>query len=439
MTPGDRPARQGDPSARPQGRPARAHRFALMDSVRALAALSVLFFHAVGIYGGALSQHGLRALVARMEVGVVIFLVVSGFLLYRPFVMSQLSADAAPSVRAYLWRRVLRIVPAYWVALALAAILVPYHGVFTAGGVPTYFGFAQIYRGSTIAGGDPPAWTLGLEASFYLFLPLWAMALRAVSSRTARDLRARLRIQVAGVGGLWLFSMAYKAVLMKTGAVPVIPGSPLPALVTLPGYIDEFALGMGLAVASAWLELGGGREPAVVRVIGRRPGVAWAFALAAFLLVSLGIGLTGDPAQDYTPAQYLARNVLYGAVAVGVIAPAVFGEDRGGLVRRVLAWRPLLWIGLISYGIYVWHSPLLTRLLAWHYGQGGSHLWRYLEWGVVPLLGSIALGAASYYLVERPCLSLKRLVPDRRRQTVSEAGAEPAPLAPPGGHAPPRS
>jgi peptidoglycan/LPS O-acetylase OafA/YrhL len=383
-----------------------------MNSVRALAALSVLVFHAVGIYGGALGQHGLRALVARMEVGVVIFLVVSGFLLYRPFVMSHLTGTPLPGVRAYLWRRGLRIVPAYWVALALATLLVPYHGVFTGGGVPTYFGFAQIYRGSTIAAGDPPAWTLGLELSFYLFLPVWALAVHALSSRAGPDLRGRLRIQVLGVGGLWLFSMAYKAVLMKTGAVPVIPGSPLPALVTLPGYIDEFALGMGLAVVSAWLELGGA-EPALVRLVGRRPAVAWAFALAAFLLVSLGIGLTGDPAQDYTPAQYLARNVLYGAVAVGVIAPAVFGDDRGGLVRRVLAWPALLWIGLISYGIYLWHSPLLSRLLAWHYGQGGSPLRRYIEWGVVPLLGSIALGAASYYLVERPALSLKRLVPRR--------------------------
>ena len=51
--------------------------------------------------------------------------------------------------------------------------------------------------------------------------------------RTAHDLRARLRLQAVGVAGLWLFSVAYKAVLMKTGAVPVIPGSPQPALVDL--------------------------------------------------------------------------------------------------------------------------------------------------------------------------------------------------------------
>jgi peptidoglycan/LPS O-acetylase OafA/YrhL len=137
---------------------ARARRFPLLDSVRAIAALSVLFFHAVGIYGGALSHPG-RALVARMEVGVVIFLVVSGFLLYRPLVLDHLRGTPSPPVRAYAWRRVLRVVPAYWVALALATLIVPYHGVFTLGGVPTYFGFAQIYRSSTIGGGDPPAWT----------------------------------------------------------------------------------------------------------------------------------------------------------------------------------------------------------------------------------------------------------------------------------------
>lgn len=424
----------------------RSERFPLLDSVRALAALSVLLFHSVGIYGGALGGSG-RALVARMEVGVVIFLVVSGFLLYRPFVIDHLTGEPSPPVKAYAWRRILRVVPAYWVALAIAAVLVPYHGVFTFKGVPTYFGFAQIYSSSTIGGGDPPAWTLGLEISFYAMLPLWAMVVRAVPAHTRR---ARLHLQVTCVLGLWVFSMVYKIVLLRTGLVRTVPGSPLPALVTLPGYLDEFALGMGLAVASAWMATAGVPDGAARRAPGhrsllaalpaavgrgtrglveRRPGLAWGFALCAFLVASLGIGLTGDPAQHYAPAQYLARNVLYGAVAVGVIAPAVFGDGRRGLVRRVLANRWLLWVGLISYGIYVWHSPLLTRLLFWHYGRSSSGLWRYLAWAVVPLLGSIALGAASYYLVERPALSLKRYVPMPKR-SVDEAHAAPAPLPP---------
>jgi peptidoglycan/LPS O-acetylase OafA/YrhL len=374
-------------------------------------------------------------------VGVVIFLVVSGFLLYRPFVLSHLAGDASPRAGAYAWRRVLRVVPAFWVALAVATLIVPYHGVFTLGGVPTYFGFAQIYRGSTIASADPPAWTLGLEVSFYAFLPLWALALRRLPGR---DRRARLRIQVAGIAGLWLFSMAYKAILLKTGVVPVIPVSPLPALVMLPGYLDEFALGMGLAVASAWCELTRS-EPRAVRLVGRRPWLAWAFGLAAFLLVSFGIGLSGDPGQGYSPSQYLARNVLYGAVAVGVIAPAIFGDGDGdgggGLVRRVLSHRALLWIGLISYGIYLWHAPLLSLLLKWHYSQSGPELWRYVRWAVVPLVGAVALGAASYYLVERPALLLKRIVPapPTPPADASTASAPAPPAAAPAGADGPRA
>jgi peptidoglycan/LPS O-acetylase OafA/YrhL len=150
--------------------------------------------------------------------------------------------------------------------------------------------------------------------------------------------------------------------------------------------------------------------------------VAWAFAAAAYLLVSLGIGLTGDPAQRYTPVQYLARNLLYGAVAVGVVAPAVLGDGRGGRVRRVLAHRSLVWIGLISYGIYVWHAPLLSVLFSWHFGQSGPRVVRYAEWAVVPLIGAVALGALSYYVVERPALSLRRLVPARRRSLSASTG-----------------
>jgi peptidoglycan/LPS O-acetylase OafA/YrhL len=389
-----------------------ARRFPLVDALRALAALSVLAFHALGLFGGGLRPDAaIRPYVARLESGVVVFLLISGFLLYRPFVRARLRGEPQVDVAAYGWRRFLRIVPAYWVALVIAVLVVPLHGVLTGSHALTYLGFGQIYDHDTIGGGIGPAWTLGLELTFYAMLPAWAWAMRRTG---APELRA--------LAGLWLASMAYKGVLLATGAVHAGTG-PEPALVSLPGYLDEFALGMALAVISVRLE--GRAPPAPVRLLERRPGVAWLAAAGAFLLAARGIGLTGDPLQRYTTAEYLARNAVYGLMAVCLLAPAIFGDERRTPLRRVLANPVALWLGLVSYGIYLWHWPVLLRLASWDLGSvSGIH--PYLLWGVSAAALSIALGAASYYLVERPALSLKRLV-GRAPARPDEAVAEPAP------------
>jgi peptidoglycan/LPS O-acetylase OafA/YrhL len=377
-------------------------RFPLVDSLRGFAALSIVAYHAVGFYGGALRDDAaVRPYVARLESGVVVFLLISGFLLYRPFVLANLRGGR-PDVPAYAWRRALRIVPAYWVALLIGAVVLSLPGVLTPHGVVTYFGFLQIYRASTIGGGDAPAWTIGLELSFYAFLPLWALGMRAVARRRANGV---LRLELAGAAFLLVFSVAYKLALFATGAVHAPGTGPLPALVVLPGYLDEFALGMGLAVVAVWLE--DRPAPGPIRLIARRPELSWLVALAAFLLAARGIGLTGDPAEHYTAASYLARNLLYGVLALGLLAPAVFGGARGDPLRRALGARPLIWLGLVSYGIYLWHWLVLLQLSDWGLASvTGVH--PYLLWGGATAALTIALGAASFYLVERPAMSLRR-------------------------------
>ena len=210
----------------------RSGRFPLMDSLRAIAALSIVGYH-VAPHAGAFKSEFTTALSAQLSSGVALFFLISGCLLYRPFVAAHSAGDAFPSVRAYAWRRFLRIVPAYWAALTLTGILIAPE-VFER--PLLFYGFAQIYSPGAVFQGIPLAWTLCIEVTFYVFLPFWALA---------SDHR-----------------------FMQT------------SVNTLPAYMGWFALGMGLALASVWLAQGA-RKPGIVGFVERAPGVCWAIAAAA--------------------------------------------------------------------------------------------------------------------------------------------------------------
>jgi len=387
-----------------------------MDSLRAIAALLVLFGHAA-FMAGALGEAGaVNELAARLDVGVAVFFLISGFLLYRPFVRARLTGTPPPSAGAYAWRRFLRIVPAYWVALTVIALTFSLGYVATADGILTYYGFGQIYRTGTVTGGIGQAWTLCIEVTFYALLPLWALAMRR--------LRGGHRTELLAVGALFVVSVVWKVVVIG-GEDPVVSG---PALFALPAFLDHFALGMGLAILSAAWQDREGEPPALVRVVDRRPWLPWAFAALAYLAAAYAIGLAGAFPEPMTPAQYLAKHELYALVGLGLLLPAIFGDPRRGLVRRLLGTRVLLWLGLISYGVYLWHQAVLAKLYDW--GLPQTHFAHpYLVWPALGLAGAVLVAAVSYYAVERPLLSFKRLVPGRVPR--GEAVAEPAPAVPP--------
>ncbi|MCW2999349.1 MAG: acyltransferase [Solirubrobacterales bacterium] len=383
---------------------ARRDRFPHFDALRAVAAVSVLLFHAIGFWGGGLADGAAgRSFIARLEVGVPVFLAISGFLLYRPFVAAHAAGRPPPAAGAYAWRRVLRIVPAYWVALSVSAAVLSWSYVFAGTDWLTYYGFGQLYTAPPLQrGAIAPAWTLGIEVSFYVFLPVWCAALRA--GRGAARPRAQvLRRHAVAVAGLWVASVLYSVLLLATGAVDDPVRTNDPALLALPGTLHTFALGMALAVASVALE--GRPLPAVIAAVERRSWLPWAVALAAFCTSAVAIGLTGAPDQAVSPAQYLAKWQLYGLVAVGLLWPAVFGDQRRGAVRRLLGLAPVAWIGVMSYGVYVWHWPVLMQLQRWGLGSVAVH--PYVLWGATALAVSVALGGLSYALVERPALSFK--------------------------------
>jgi peptidoglycan/LPS O-acetylase OafA/YrhL len=389
----------------------RSGRFRLLDSMRAIAFVSVLVAHAAFPAGFAADGSTLRPFFARLDVGVRIFFLISGFLLYRPFVAARLGGHAPPLVRAYAWRRFLRVAPAYWLALCVIGVWVGAPGVFTLEHAPLYFGFAHIYSTETLnLPGMPQAWSLCVEVSFYIFLPLYAALLRRVAGGLRTELIAAALLFCLGLAfKLWVFGMG-----------PVTDVSLLRLHLSLPEYIDYFAIGMALAAVS--VSGAGGR---FVDLVARRPWVPWLGAAVLFVVVSKGIGLTGGVHDHVTEARYLARHYLYGAIALGLLLPAVFGDPDQGLIRRALAWRPILWIGLVSYGAYLYHFVVIEQLADRGFRPIAADVSPYL-WFPVALAASLAIAAVSWYAFERPLLSLKRLVPARPVER-GEATLEPAP------------
>ena len=128
-----------------------------------MAVLSIVVYH-VAYATGANLDPTVGPLLSRLHVGVAIFFVVSGFLLYRPFLAARRGMGPPVGTGGYLRRRLLRIVPAYWAALTLLAIWPGLPGVFT-GDWWIYYGFLQVYPTETYLQGIGPAWSLATEMS----------------------------------------------------------------------------------------------------------------------------------------------------------------------------------------------------------------------------------------------------------------------------------
>jgi peptidoglycan/LPS O-acetylase OafA/YrhL len=394
----------------------RAERFPLMDSMRAIAALCVLAFHAAFFAGIYSSDSPLRPYLAQPGTGVTVFFLISGFLLYRPFVRARLEELPAPSAGAYAWRRFLRIVPAYWLALTGVAIWLSLRTVVEpAWHVPLFYGFGQIYTAQTSIGGLGQAWTLCVEVTFYAFLPLWAFAMR----------RLAWRGELLALTALWVLSFVWKLFAVHHVTPSALDSGPW--LMPLPNFLDQFAVGMALAIASAR-----GLPPGLERAM-RRAWPWWLLAALAYWTLCTQIGLRGVLHEQVGESAFLLRHELETVVAVGLLVPVVFAWDRGGAVRRLLAWRPLLYVGLVSYGVYLWHEAVVRQtadgIARWMTDTAGLGVEaRFFVLFLLGAAGATAIASMSYHYLERPLLSLKRLVgPPPERAQPDEALAEPAP------------
>jgi peptidoglycan/LPS O-acetylase OafA/YrhL len=410
----DHPADTHQPASR-----GHAH-FPAMDGLRAIAAGAVLLHHA-GFQTGYGPGRRFGEILAHGDAGVSIFFLISGFLLYRPFVAAHLDGRKPTSADRFWWRRILRIFPAYWVAvivifLAFGFVDGTLHGVHDVG---TYFGLFQVYDPRRFFGGINQAWSLSTEISFYLFLPFYAWAIRKVATRAASRV-AKLKIEIGGLVVLYAISIVWRVAWylydpywQRARLGPLFP-APHAALATqywLPAYFDLFAMGMGLALASAWI-VQSGTVPRVIAAIGRHPGLCWAAAGVTYWIVCFAANLPRD-LTTLTGKQAMLRQLLYGLTALFLLLPAVFGPQDRSLVRKFLCCAPMAYLGLVSYGVYLWHEAWIGQVFSW-FG------YTLFDAPIIPVLlvgGALTVATASlsYYLVERPILRFKDRPPWRPR------------------------
>jgi peptidoglycan/LPS O-acetylase OafA/YrhL len=386
-----------EPGGSPQSNP--RYRLAGIEGMRALAAFSIVVYHVwfYGAEGGQKVDLGpFTTAFGQLRTGVTLFFVLSGFLLYRPYVAAALRETRRPSTRSYFRNRALRILPAYWVILIAVAIMFERELWSAPQQLAANLFFAQNYVPSYLAGaGIVPAWSLAIEVVFYLALPLLgAAAIRfAVGHGIGRTTAAFLPVGLMVVLGIGSKVARHS----MEGDLNAVWGY------SFFTHADWFAAGMALAVLRVLWEDGELHLP------------RWwkpAALLGAFGFAVLGVALQSRGVLDFLEYQSVM------AIGCGLLLAVVVLAEPGFLFVRFLAWKPVLAAGLASYSLFLWHDPFVRG-----FREAGLTLDGRLGFLFNLLLISLVSGVAAtltYRFVEKPALARKR---------ASFRAEEPAPEA----------
>ena len=357
-------------------------RFSGFNALRALAALGVVAAHT-------LTTSSLTSLpkfvVENLATGVALFFVISGFLLWRPFAAS-LGDRARVSVRRFFANRALRIVPLYAVIVLVVFFATESHPAEAVLRLVRALTFTGVYVGDDLL---PVAWSLDDEVAFYLLLPVLFLVLMAWR-------RPQQRLML-GVGIIAVLSIVSLVALALTPQDQAITGGP----------VTKFHLfGLGMLLASLHVRWPKYNLSPRALALGAA-GVVAAFSVSGFA---------------YEQHLYVFNPVcgLASFLFVGIVA---FSGPQARLTR-VLSLSPLVFLGEISYGIYLWHEAIHHVL----FNEGvlsSSYIPGFLEIAIC----TIALATGTYYLVEKPALRLKNRWAVPRPTTPSSTEAIPVAVA----------
>ncbi|WP_413759695.1 acyltransferase family protein [Streptomyces sp. MMBL 11-3] len=388
-----------------------------VDGLRAIATLMVVTAHLAQWTGALIDKSGrpgpLAPVLSGFVVAIPIFLIISGYLLYRPWADAALGGDRPPRTLPYYWHRVLRIFPAYWLFMVTALLVFDRERLDDGWRILRLLTVQHVQHWADLRS-DPGAtnwaqtWSLATEVHYYIALPVVAYVLH-------RLLRAAKGIApaVALLGGV--------VVADFTWLVATSPSSPLapPSLWWLRGYLGFLATGMLLAVLAARSRTG--RRPAIVDLVGRHPWWCWGAALVAFAVSNtpaVGSIASAVLTKEEAALKYACQLV----VAAGLAAPVVLA--RGGGPERLLARPVPVWLGRNSCGTFLWHLVVMQVTVWYLFDSDWAQLGTGAFFALLPfVMGlSVLAGWLSYTFVEAPLLRRFRI---RSHRPAPEPEAEP--------------
>jgi len=339
-----------------------------LDGLRGIAILVVMAFngHMLWMQGG--------------FVGVDIFFVLSGFLITSILVQGY-QRNASIGLKDFYVRRALRLLPALFVlvlfCIGYALFLQPADkAVDTLKGVLyTIFyvaNWAQVPPNPPGIGPLSHAWSLSVEEQFYIIWPLLLMGLLKLKNKGLVLAILSTLIAVSVICSIWLW-------YAKVSYFRMYFGSDTRAHELLIGCVASLLMSWG--------------------VFHRLTRLGWAFHLASV------ISLAGILLSLFL-VRYNAAFVYNGGFTLICLGTALLILDLvlfPSVLSRCFEFRPLVWIGKISYGLYLWHYPIFEASRRFFEGRMNPVFFEVIGVG-----GTFLAATASYYLLERPFLRLKR-------------------------------
>ena len=385
--------------------------FPALDGVRGLAVLAVVATHSA-YQTGRYEVGPFDGVLARLDFGVALFFLLSGFLLFRPWLEAAVTGRPSPDLRVYFWRRGLRILPAYWIAVAVAFAAVDRNRGHL--DIWDYVRHATLTEGYWLHGFRPgltQLWSLCVEAAFYVVLPLFGW----LSVRMTRRYGWQPKYLLGGCALLGAVTVGWDVLIFNTGwfldtTTPV----------WLPAYLDWFAVGMAMAVASVHTNYHRVEERSrwsLVDELGANPWLCWVMAAA---LYAIAVTPVAGPKSIGLPTVTTAicKSLLYALIAALVLWPTIFGS--GTAANAVFGQPWVRRLGIISYGVFLLHLAILQAVAVPLLGYQLFH-GSVVAVFLTTLAISIVAAGLSYRLVELPASRLRgRVRPAGRSRPDNE-------------------